>query len=184
MPLAPTTHGLPHPRATTAAWLVMPPRDVRIPFALHMPPTSSALVSSRTKMHGLPSDESFSASLALKTMAPTAAPGDAGNPRVTTRVTYSSEFASSVNTGCRHCSSEREGTIVIACSRVTQPSAAISVAMRTAAAPVRFPTRHCSTKSVPDSIVNSTSIISEYEDSNAAHARLRSAEASGSVALN
>ena len=34
---APETHGRPMPRATTAAWLVMPPRAVRMPVAACMP---------------------------------------------------------------------------------------------------------------------------------------------------
>ncbi len=34
---APDTHGTPMPRATTAAWLVMPPRAVRMPAAACMP---------------------------------------------------------------------------------------------------------------------------------------------------
>jgi hypothetical protein len=34
---APETQGLPMPRATTAAWLVMPPRAVRMPLAACMP---------------------------------------------------------------------------------------------------------------------------------------------------
>ena len=34
---APETHGRPMPRATTAAWLVIPPRAVRMPFAACMP---------------------------------------------------------------------------------------------------------------------------------------------------
>ncbi len=34
---APQTQGLPMPRATTAAWLVMPPRAVRIPTAATIP---------------------------------------------------------------------------------------------------------------------------------------------------
>ena len=34
----------------SAAWLVMPPRAVRIPSAARMPSTSSGLVSSRTRM--------------------------------------------------------------------------------------------------------------------------------------
>ncbi len=41
---------LPHPRATTAAWLVLPPVAVRIPCATYMPPTSSGLVSRRTRI--------------------------------------------------------------------------------------------------------------------------------------
>ncbi len=34
---APETQGRPMPRATTAAWLVMPPRAVRMPRAACMP---------------------------------------------------------------------------------------------------------------------------------------------------
>ena len=34
---APATHGLPMPRATTAAWLVLPPRAVSTPLAAIMP---------------------------------------------------------------------------------------------------------------------------------------------------
>ncbi len=47
---APTTAGLPQPRATTAAWLTSPPRLVRIPSEAIMPPTSSGDVSARTRM--------------------------------------------------------------------------------------------------------------------------------------
>ena len=49
---APATQGIPMPRATTAAWLVMPPRDVRMPFATSMPWMSSGTVSARTRMTG------------------------------------------------------------------------------------------------------------------------------------
>ena len=38
------------PRATTAAWLVMPPRVVRMPSAACMPWMSSGLVSMRTRI--------------------------------------------------------------------------------------------------------------------------------------
>ena len=34
---APETQGRPIPRATTAAWLVIPPRAVRMPFAACIP---------------------------------------------------------------------------------------------------------------------------------------------------
>jgi hypothetical protein len=43
------------PRATTAAWEVMPPRLVRMPSAAFMPRMSSGLVSMRTRMTGWPS---------------------------------------------------------------------------------------------------------------------------------
>ena len=51
---APATQGLPMPRATTAAWLVLPPRAVRTPLAAIMPWTSSGLVSMRTRMTASP----------------------------------------------------------------------------------------------------------------------------------
>ncbi len=35
--LEPDTHGLPIPLATTAAWLVIPPLAVKIPFAACIP---------------------------------------------------------------------------------------------------------------------------------------------------
>ncbi len=41
----PATQHLPIPRATTAAWEVMPPREVKIPTAACIPPISSGLVS-------------------------------------------------------------------------------------------------------------------------------------------
>ena len=40
---------VPMPRATTAAWLVMPPRTVRMPWAYCMPSMSSGEVSRRTR---------------------------------------------------------------------------------------------------------------------------------------
>src|ERR687889_516898 len=54
MPPAPATQGRPMPRATTAAWLVMPPRVVRMPLAACMPWMSSGLVSMRTRMTASP----------------------------------------------------------------------------------------------------------------------------------
>ena len=46
----PTTHGLPMPRATTAACEVMPPVAVRMPCAASMPWMSSGVVSLRTRI--------------------------------------------------------------------------------------------------------------------------------------
>src|SRR5271155_2145977 len=63
-------HALPIPRATTAAWLVMPPRAVRMPRAAFMPWMSSGDVSMRTRMTGLPCPARRSASSALKAMRP------------------------------------------------------------------------------------------------------------------
>src|SRR5213080_4874810 len=49
IPSQPATQGRPSPRATTAAWLVAPPRAVKTPLATSMPCTSSGLVSGRTR---------------------------------------------------------------------------------------------------------------------------------------
>ena len=46
----PETQHVPIPRATTAAWLVIPPRIVKIPSEWFIPSISSGLVSKRTKM--------------------------------------------------------------------------------------------------------------------------------------
>ena len=74
---APAMQHLPHPRATTAAWLVMPPVLVRMPAALCMPSTSSGLVSLRTRMTRSPLRARLTASSAVKAGLPTAAPGEA-----------------------------------------------------------------------------------------------------------
>ena len=63
---APTTAGVPHPRATTAAWLTSPPREVRMPLATIIPWTSSGLVSLRTRMTSSPFFAAASASSAVK----------------------------------------------------------------------------------------------------------------------
>ncbi len=83
------------PRATTAAWLVMPPRVVTIPLAACMPWMSSGLVSIRTRMTASPFAARISASSALNTAAPLAAPGLAGRPRESS---FRGAFGSSV--GC------------------------------------------------------------------------------------
>ena len=63
---APTTAGLPHPRATTAAWLTSPPRAVRIPSAASIPCTSSGEVSERTSTTRSPRSTAASASSAVR----------------------------------------------------------------------------------------------------------------------
>ena len=77
---APTMQHLPQPRATRAAWLVMPPRAVRMPSAARMPSTSSGLVSSRTRMTVSPFLAAATASAEVKTILPHAPPGPAGRP--------------------------------------------------------------------------------------------------------
>ena len=76
---APTMQGSPMPRATTAAWLDLPPTAVRMPLATSMPWMSSGVVSLRTRITG-PFLDASTASSAVKTARPTAAPGDASIP--------------------------------------------------------------------------------------------------------
>ncbi len=77
---APQTHVLPIPRATTAAWVVLPPREVRMPWAAIMPGRSSGLVSRRTRITFSPCAASSTARRESKTTLPTAAPGRGGDP--------------------------------------------------------------------------------------------------------
>ena len=67
------------PRATTAAWLVLPPRLVRMPCAAIMPGRSSGLVSRRTRMTSSPARPLGRARAESKTALPTAAPGEAAD---------------------------------------------------------------------------------------------------------
>ena len=97
---APETQQRPIPRATTAAWLVMPPRAVRMPWAACMPWMSSGLVSTRTRMTFSPRPAQVSAVSASSTILPEAAPGDAGSPVVRT-----SRCASGSSVGWRSWSS-------------------------------------------------------------------------------
>ncbi len=93
---APATQGVPMPRATTAAWLVIPPVLVRMPSETCMPPMSAGSVSRRTRMIFSPLPTRSSASSAVKAILPTAAPGDAGRPLA---ITFFSALG--LNVGCR-----------------------------------------------------------------------------------
>ncbi len=108
---APETQGRPMPRATTAAWLVMPPRAVTMPRAACMPWMSSGEVSSRTRMTASPFWPRRSASSASKTILPVAAPGEAGRPAATT---VRAALGSSV--GCSSWSSAAGSTRLTASS--------------------------------------------------------------------
>ena len=61
---APATQGLPIPRATSAAWLALPPLLVRMPLAAWKPATSSASVNGRTRITSRPSSAAATASSA------------------------------------------------------------------------------------------------------------------------
>ena len=81
---APVTAGTPMPRATRAACEAFPPSEVRIPLATWNPATSSASVNGRTRITSLPSEAAVTASWALNTIAPAAAPGEAATPWAST----------------------------------------------------------------------------------------------------
>ena len=160
IPSAPTTAGVPQPRATTAAWLTSPPRAVRMPSATIIPWTSSGLVSLRTRMTCSPLSTASSASSASKYTLPTAAPGDAASPLAMT-------LPVPENCGCStesRCSADTR--VSASCLLIFQRSLprpvpfVMSTAIRSAAAPVRLPTRVWSIHSFPCSIVNSVSHMS------------------------
>src|SRR5206468_1202746 len=76
----PATHTLPIWRATTAAWLVMPPLAVRNPTDAFMPWMSSGLVSRRTRIARSPRSFISTARSGVSAILPAAAPGPAGRP--------------------------------------------------------------------------------------------------------
>ena len=76
----PDTQQVPIPRATTAACDVIPPRTVKIPCADFIPVISSGDVSRRTRTTFSPLAAHVSASSAVNTILPQAAPGEAPSP--------------------------------------------------------------------------------------------------------
>ncbi len=101
IPAAEETQHLPIPRATTAACDVIPPRSVKIPSAAYIPFKSSGEVSRRTRITFSPAAASTSASCAVNTILPVAAPGDAGSPF---ERTLAFAIAAVSNTGCNNSS--------------------------------------------------------------------------------
>ena len=127
---APTIEGLPIWRPTTAACEVMPPVAVRIPCATHMPWMSSGTVSRRTRITGLPCWLHVTASSAVKTAWPQAAPGEAGRPRVAAGMPFHSLGS---KPGASSCDSASGSTSSSASLAETSRSFIRSVAMTTAA---------------------------------------------------
>ncbi len=169
---APTTQVLPMPRATTAAWDVAPPRVVRIPAAACMPAMSSGEVSSRTRTTGFPSAAIATARAAVRAIRPDAAPGPAGRPLPSRRLAFiAAPFSFRSKTGARSCTSCSGSTRERASSSVIRPSSTISVAMRAAANPVRFPLRVWSRYRRRSSIVNSRSCMSRKRFSSRSRTR-------------
>ena len=114
------------PRATTAAWLVMPPRVVRMPRAACMPWMSSGLVSMRTRMIASPFCARLSASSAREHhRAATPRPGWPAGP---SPAACAAPSGSSV--GCSNWSSEDGLTRRTASDWSIRPSRAMSTAMR------------------------------------------------------
>ena len=68
------------PRATSAACEALPPSLVRIPRAAWKPATSSASVNGRTRIVSRPAAAASTASGAVNTTSPLAAPGEAATP--------------------------------------------------------------------------------------------------------
>ena len=144
------------PRATTAAWLVMPPRAVRMPSAACMPWMSSGLVSTRTRITLRPCAFSVSASSEENTISPEAAPGEAGRP-----VAIRSRSASGSMVGCSSWSSA--GGLDAQHRLVAVDQAFLGHVdgdACSAALAVRLPVRVCSIHSLPRSMVNSRSCMS------------------------
>ena len=138
-PSQPATHGFPMPRATTAACEVIPPCAVRIPCAKIIPLMSSGVVSQRTRITCSPARPRASAVSASKTIAPTAAPGDAFRPFAAT-----STGVSGSSIGWSSWSSCAGSIRATASSREIRPSSTMSLAARSAAAAVRLAVRVCS----------------------------------------
>ncbi len=153
----PETQHSPMPRATTAAWLVMPPRTVRMPSAAFMPSMSSGLVSRRTRTTFSPRAFHALASSAQNTMRPQAAPGDAARPLP---ITFAFLSATASNCGWRRVSRLRGSIMSTASSSVRMPSSTRSHAILSAALAVRLPLRVWSMKSFLFSMVNSISCMS------------------------
>ena len=86
------------PRATSAACEALPPSLVRMPLAAWKPATSSASVNGRTRITSRPSCSAWTASSAVNTTSPLAAPGDALTPLAST-----SNFALGSKVGCSSC---------------------------------------------------------------------------------
>jgi hypothetical protein len=74
------------------------------------------------------SSPAWTASAAVKTISPVAAPGEAATPRART-----SNSASGSKVGCSSASRRSASIVVIASSRVSSPSSTASTAKRTAA---------------------------------------------------
>ena len=132
----PATHGLPIPRATTAACEVAPPFAVSTPRDAIMPCTSSGVVSTRTRMVSLPCSFHATASSAVNTICPAAAPGDALRPLAATSIRVLGS-----RRAWKSWSSDSAATRESAVFSSIKPSLTMASAMRTAASALRLALR-------------------------------------------
>ena len=153
----PDTQHVPIPRATTAAWLVIPPRTVRIPCEAFIPVISSGDVSRRTRTTFSPLAAQFSASSAENTILPQAAPGEAPSPLPIGVAAFN---AAESNCGWSSVSRFLGSIIATASFSVLIPSSTRSHAILRAAWAVLLPFLVCSMYNLPCSTVNSISCIS------------------------
>ena len=137
----PDTQHVPIPRATTAAWLVIPPRTVRIPWEAFIPVISSGDVSRRTNTTFSPRAFHSTASSAVNTILPHAAPGDAPSALA---IGVAAFKAAASNCGWRSVSKLRGSIMTTASSSVLIPSSTRSHAILRAACAVLLPLRVCS----------------------------------------
>src|SRR5437016_6410169 len=156
MPLAPQTQTLPICRATSAACDETPPREVRIQSPAIMPRKSSGEVSTRASTTFSPFFERATASSALKTTWPDAAPGPAAKPLP---IFFPSLADCRSKMGASRCASESAGTRLTASSLEISFSPTISTAMRTAAWPVRFPLRVCRSEEHTSELQSLTNLV-------------------------
>ncbi len=148
---------MPMPRATTAAWLVMPPRAVRMPLATSMPWMSSGTVSLRTRMtgaffgglHGVVGREDDPADRG-------AGRGRQAGGDLLQRLLAKRDRAPGA--AADRAAAARRAARLLPCRSGLLST--ISTAMRTAAGPVRLPLRVCSMYSLPSWMVNSKSCMS------------------------
>ena len=154
----PETQQVPMPRATTAAWEVMPPRTVRMPWAAFMPVDVLG--------RGLETDENDLLAALLPLDGVVGGENDlaAGSARAgaealahRVRPWRALRRRTAGGAGCQGCC----GSIIrTACFSSIMPSSTRSHAILSAACAVRLPLRVWSMKSLPFSTVNSMSCIS------------------------
>ena len=177
MPAAPTTAGMPQPRATTAAWLARPPREVRMPAARAIPWTSSGEVSARTRIVAPAGLGGLAAASGFVAIGPLAIPGDAGSPVASGRTEAAPRAGGRRRIGQQRPRPARRPRPA---SAGKSASSAMSTAIRRAACGLRLPTRTWSIQSRPSSIVNSMSHRSAKWCSSRSACAASSAATSGS----